>query len=60
MGHFLCDRVEDFMAAFALHVSVLQGEMPNDTNIEPVNQISYVKILREARGAASLEEEKEL
>jgi hypothetical protein len=43
---FLCDRVEDFMAAFILHASLLQGDMPNDTNIEPVIGISYVKILR--------------
>ena len=46
MCHFLFDRVEDFMAAFTPHASVLQGDMPNYTNIEPVIQFSEVMILR--------------
>jgi len=35
---------EDFMAAFMLHAEVLQGDMPNYTDIEPVIQISEVLI----------------
>ena len=46
MCHFLFDRVEDFMAAFTPHANVLQGDIPNYTNIEPVIQFSEVKILR--------------
>lgn len=51
MCHFLFDRVEDFMAAFTPHASVLQGDMPNYTNIEPVIQFSEVKILRQGPGS---------
>lgn len=46
MCHFLFDRVEDFMSAFTPHASVLQGDMTNYTNIEPVIQFSEVKIPR--------------
>lgn len=50
MCHFLFDRVEDFMAAFTPHASVLQGDLPNYTNIEPVIQFSEVKILKQEPG----------
>lgn len=42
MCHFLFDSVEDFMAAFLPHAAVLQGDIPNYTDIEPVIQISEV------------------
>jgi len=44
MCHFLFNSAEDFMAAFMPHAAVLQGDMPNYTDIEPVIQISEVII----------------
>jgi len=44
MCHFLFIAAEDFMAAFMPHAAVLQGDMPNYTDIEPVIQISEVLI----------------
>lgn len=44
MCHFLFDSVEEFMAAFMPHAAVLQGDMPNYTDIEPIIQISEVLI----------------
>jgi len=44
MCHFLFNSAEDFMAAFMPHAEVLQGDMPNYTDIEPVIQISEVLI----------------
>ena len=46
MCHFLFDSVEDFMAAFMPHAAVLQGDMPNYTDIEPVIQMNEVLISR--------------
>jgi uncharacterized protein (TIGR02118 family) len=42
--HFLFDSAEDFMEAFAPHAAVLQGDMRNYTDIEPVIQVSEVAI----------------
>jgi len=39
MCHFLSDSAENFMPAFTPHAAVLQGDMPNYTDIEPVTQI---------------------
>ncbi len=44
MCHFLFDSVDNFMAAFAPHATVLQGDMPNYTDIEPVIQVNEVLI----------------
>lgn len=44
MCHFLFDSAEYFMAAFTPHAAVLQGDMPNYTDIEPIIQISEVLI----------------
>jgi uncharacterized protein (TIGR02118 family) len=44
MCHFLFNSAEDFMAAFMPHAAVLQDDMPNYTDIEPVIQISEVLI----------------
>lgn len=46
MCHFLFDSVENFMAAFTSHAAVLQGDMPNYTDIEPVIQVNEVIISR--------------
>jgi uncharacterized protein (TIGR02118 family) len=42
MCHFLFDSTEDFIAAFMPHAAVLQGDMPNYTDIAPIIQISEV------------------
>lgn len=44
MCHFLFDSVEDFLAAFMPNAPVLQGDMPNYTDIEPVIQFNEVLI----------------
>lgn len=46
MCHFLFDKVESFMEAFIPNSPVLQGDMPNYTDIETVIQISEVAISR--------------
>lgn len=46
MCHFLFDSVENFMAAFTPHAAILQGDMPNYTNIEPIIQVNEVLISR--------------
>lgn len=42
MCHFLFDSIEDFLAAFMPHAVLLQGDMPNYTDIEPVIQFNEV------------------
>jgi uncharacterized protein (TIGR02118 family) len=44
MGHLLFDSVEAFQAAFAPHMAEIMGDIPNYTAIEPVIQISEVKM----------------
>jgi uncharacterized protein (TIGR02118 family) len=44
--HFLFDSVEDFLAAFNPHAALLQGDMPNYTDIKPIIQVSAVEIMR--------------
>jgi uncharacterized protein (TIGR02118 family) len=46
MCHFQFDSIESFMAAFTPHAAVLQGDMPNYTDIEPVIQFNEVLISR--------------
>jgi uncharacterized protein (TIGR02118 family) len=46
MGHFLFDSLEDFLAAFSPHAAVLQGDMPNYTDVEPTIQVNEVAISR--------------
>jgi uncharacterized protein (TIGR02118 family) len=46
MCHFSFDTVEDFMAAFMPHAAMLQGDMPNYTDIQPVIQVNQVLIAR--------------
>jgi uncharacterized protein (TIGR02118 family) len=46
MCHFLFDSLEDFMAAFTPHATVLQEDMPNYTDVEPTIQVNEVAIWR--------------
>jgi uncharacterized protein (TIGR02118 family) len=44
MGHIYCESVEAFQAAFGPHVAEFRADMPNYTLIQPIIQISEVKI----------------
>ena len=44
MGHFLFDDADAFRRAFAPHAKEIMGDIPNYTSIEPVIQISEVKV----------------
>ncbi|CAG0936908.1 hypothetical protein TFLX_05805 [Thermoflexales bacterium] len=45
MCHYLFDSMEEFLAAFTPHAALLQGDMPNYTDITPVIQVSEVEIV---------------
>ena len=44
MGHLLFDSAEAFQAAFAPHAATIMADIPNYTAIQPVIQISEVKL----------------
>jgi uncharacterized protein (TIGR02118 family) len=44
MGHMLFDSVEEFQAAFGVHAEALMADVPNYTDIQPLIQVSEVKI----------------
>jgi|SRR6516162_1145412 uncharacterized protein (TIGR02118 family) len=44
MGHFLCESVEAFQAAFAPHAKMIMADIPNYTKIQPIIQFSEVKV----------------
>ena len=44
MGHLLFDTVESFQAAFAPHAAAIMANVANYTAIQPVIQISEVKL----------------
>jgi uncharacterized protein (TIGR02118 family) len=44
MCHFLFLSIEDFLAAFQPHAEVLQGDIPNYTDITPLIQFNEVLI----------------
>jgi uncharacterized protein (TIGR02118 family) len=44
MGHMYFDSVEDFQNAFGPHSEALMGDIPNYTDVQPVIQISEVKM----------------
>jgi uncharacterized protein (TIGR02118 family) len=44
MGHLLFDSVEAYQQAFAPHVDAIMGDVKNYTNVEPVVQISEIKL----------------
>ena len=45
MCGFTCETVDDFMRAFAPVASQLQGDIPNYTDIEPILQVSEIRIV---------------
>ncbi len=47
MCHFPFTSPEDFLAAFLPHAEVLQGDMPNYTDIVPVIQFNELLIAQE-------------
>jgi len=44
MGHLYFESLNAFQASFGLHVKEIVSDVPNYTNIQPVIQISQVKI----------------
>ena len=42
--HFTCDSRQSFEAAFLPHAAVLQGDMPNYTDVVPVIQFSEIAL----------------
>jgi uncharacterized protein (TIGR02118 family) len=44
MGHLLFDSVESFQATFAPHAQAIMGDIPNFTNVQPVVQISEIRM----------------
>ena len=44
MGHLLFDSVDAFQSAFVAHAPEIMGDISNYTNIQPIVQISEVKI----------------
>jgi uncharacterized protein (TIGR02118 family) len=46
MCNYLFDSAEDFLAAFNQHAELLQGDIPNYTDIQPVIQFNSVEIMR--------------
>jgi uncharacterized protein (TIGR02118 family) len=51
MCHYLFDTMEDFLAAFSPHAALLQGDIPNYTNVESIIQVSSVEIAQSRVGA---------
>ena len=44
MAHFTFESIDAFQTAFGPHAAEIMGDIPNYTSIEPVVQISEVKI----------------
>ena len=44
MGHLLFESIEAFQAAFGPHAKEIMGDMPNYAEVQPLIQISEVKI----------------
>ena len=44
LGHLFFDSVDAFQAAFPQHAETLMADIPNFTNVQPVVQISEVKM----------------
>jgi uncharacterized protein (TIGR02118 family) len=44
MGHLLFDSAEAFQSAFAPHAAAIMGDIPNYTTIQPIIQLSEVKL----------------
>jgi uncharacterized protein (TIGR02118 family) len=44
IGHFLCESVQAFQAAFGPHAKEIMADIPNYTKIQPIIQFSEVKV----------------
>lgn len=44
MGHLLFDSVEEFQSSFGPHAEAIMADIPNYTDIQPVIQVSEVKL----------------
>ena len=44
MGHLLFDSLDSFQATFAPHAQAIMGDIANFTNVQPVVQISEIRI----------------
>jgi uncharacterized protein (TIGR02118 family) len=44
LGHLMFDSMESFQNAFAPHATEIMADIPNYTNVQPVIQISDVKL----------------
>ena len=44
MGHLLFESVEAFQTAFGPHAKEIMGDLPNYTDIQPLIQISEIKM----------------
>jgi uncharacterized protein (TIGR02118 family) len=44
MGHIYCESIEAFLAAFEPHTAQIMADVPNYTPIQPIVQMSEVKI----------------
>jgi uncharacterized protein (TIGR02118 family) len=44
IGHFLCESVQAFQAAFAPHAKEIMADIPKYTKIQPIIQFSEVKV----------------
>jgi uncharacterized protein (TIGR02118 family) len=44
MGHLLFESADAFQKAFAPHANEIMGDIPNYTKIQPVIQISEIKM----------------
>jgi uncharacterized protein (TIGR02118 family) len=51
MCHYLCDSIQTFQLAYGGVATVLQADVANYTDVEPIVQISDVKISRSAVAA---------
>ena len=47
MCNYTFDSIEAFLAAFMPQAQILQGDIPNYTDIEPVIQFSEIKLSQE-------------
>jgi len=44
IGHFLCESVQAFQAAFGPNAKEIMADIPNYTKIQPIIQFSEVKV----------------
>jgi uncharacterized protein (TIGR02118 family) len=44
VGHLMFDSVEAFQTAFEPHAQEIMGDIPNYTSLQPIIQISEIKL----------------